>query len=228
MRCPKCSYISYDIVETCVKCGKDISKAAGDLSGTVAGVPSPSFLRIPGQEQPPEVPEETVEVEAEEPLDLGAEAEEEAVDFSLEEEPSAEAADSEIDLGVEEEAEAEIDLGEEEPELDLGGEEAAVEEAPEAGLDFGLEEEATEEEEAIGISDLAPTEEAEEAAEVEVAEEAETAAGGQGLEDLKVDGLDLESAPDAEDTDEVKPSVKTGTALDDFDVDLGDLISSKD
>ena len=108
-----------------------------------------------------------------------------------------------------------VDL-DEETEIDLGEEEAAEEE-----LDLGGEEEPQEEDEsAIGISDLAPSE--------EVEETEEKAAQGSGLEALDVEGLDLDSAPEATDPDKITPSVKTGTALDDFEVDLGDLMSSKD
>lgn len=245
MRCPKCGYISFDIIESCVKCGKDITNAATDLEGSVAGVPAPTFLRVPGQEPPStsEVPEEYIEEGAEESLDLGADAdeepldlgevaEEESVDFSLDDESSGEVEEAEIDLGEEE---TEIDLGEEDsgaddelPEIDLGEEGEA-----ETETDFGLDEEPQEEEAAIGISDLAPSDEADETQlEESVAAEAETegeAEIGQVLEGLDVDGIDgLESNLEAGDVDKVAPSVKTGTALDDFEVDLGDLMSSKD
>jgi len=203
MRCPKCSYISYDLIETCVKCGKNISSVATDLMGSVASVVSPAFLRLSAEEAP-ETVEESADFEAEEALDLGAEGDEVEMDFSLDEEPSIEAAEEELDLG----------------------EEAAAEET--ADFDMGFEEEAVEEERAeeeIGISDLGPAEEAEEAV-AAVAEEAAAATGGQGLEDLKVEGIDLESTPGA-DSEKIMPSVKTGTALDDFDIDLGDLLTGK-
>ena len=45
MRCPKCGYISFDQVESCTKCGKNISDASGKLSGMVLAVDSPSFSR---------------------------------------------------------------------------------------------------------------------------------------------------------------------------------------
>lgn len=46
MRCPKCGYISFDHVETCLKCNKDVSKAAAQVVGTTYNVAPPSFLRF--------------------------------------------------------------------------------------------------------------------------------------------------------------------------------------
>jgi len=52
-----------------------------------------------------------------------------------------------------------------------------------------------------------------------------------GLEDLQVDDLDLNApAPLVAGSklgEKLMPSVKTGTALDDFDIDLGELIKKK-
>lgn len=216
MRCPKCSFVSFDLVESCVKCGKNISAAAAELQGTVAAVESPFFLGVSREEAPPEAFVETPKFDTEEPLDLGGEGEE-AMDFSFDEETSAVAEEVEMDFGEVEEtttADAEVDLG--------FDEEVVVE--PQ-----------TEEEEVIGISDLAPGEEVEEVVvdesveqEFEVPAE-EVEGGGQGLADLKVDGIDLDSTPGGgAESGKVLPSVKTGTALDDFDFDLGDLITSKE
>ncbi|GAB4333828.1 MAG: hypothetical protein Kow0089_02710 [Desulfobulbaceae bacterium] len=223
MRCPKCGYISFDIIDSCVKCGKEVKAAAEELQGSIAAVSAPVFLKVSREEAAPETEAEVAVAEEEAPLDLGEAAEEEFVDLGGEEEASGEV-EMEIDLGATEEAAAEVDLAEEvtaeEPAFDLGlgeepGEEPAAEEAPPV-------------EEEIGISDLAPEEEepvVEEPAEVEEEVDlAGEAAGGQGLEDLKVEGIDLESSPGEEDTSKITPSVKTGTALDDFDIDLGDLL----
>ena len=235
MRCPKCSYISFDMLETCVKCGKKISDAATELEGTVASVPAPSFLRIgEGGAPPPETPEEAAEFETEEAVDLGAEGGEE-MEFSLGDEPSAEADEVELNLGGEEETEAELDFaGEEEAEaeLDLG--------EGEAEIDAGEEEMSIEpeEESAMDISDLSPTDETEELSAEEPfeetvqvgAEEAEALGegGGAGLESLEVEGIDLDTSDEAQESGKIMPSVKTGTALDDFDIDLGDLLTGKE
>ena len=218
MRCPKCSFVSFDLVETCVKCGKNISGAATELQGTVVGVEAPSFLRVAGAGESPGAAEQDTGYDGDEPLDLGAEGEEEAVDFSFDDEPSVEAGSEEVELDLAEvgdagEAAVEIDLGEEDAlDVDLGGDE----------------------EEMIGISDLSPAEEIDEVQigeedefEVAVEEVAEGAESGTGLGlgDLQVDGIDLESTPGADDPGKIVPSVKTGTALDDFDIDLGDLMT---
>lgn len=214
MRCPKCSFVSFDLVESCVKCGKNISAAAAELQGTVVAVEPPTFLGVASKEVPPEAAEPTAGFDTEEPMDLGGEGEEETMDLSFDEGPAAEVEEVEMDFGEAEETTAAADL-------DLGFEEEVAVES-EAG-----------EGDVIGISDLAPVEEAEEVlAEGPADEEHEAAAagaGGLGLEDLKVDGIDLDSPPGGvAESDKVLPSVKTGTALDDFDFDLGDLITSKD
>ncbi len=44
MRCPKCGYISFDHLEECLKCGKNIKAVSEELNGTVFNVVSPAFL----------------------------------------------------------------------------------------------------------------------------------------------------------------------------------------
>lgn len=46
MRCPKCGYISFDHLEHCLKCKKDISVVSNTLHGTVFNVVVPSFLNL--------------------------------------------------------------------------------------------------------------------------------------------------------------------------------------
>lgn len=46
MRCPKCGYISFDHLEQCVKCKKNIKAVSDTLAGTVFNVPAPSFLHL--------------------------------------------------------------------------------------------------------------------------------------------------------------------------------------
>lgn len=211
MRCPKCSYISFDLVESCTKCGKDISKAAEELRGTIADVEIPTFLKLEFEEYDSDAVEETAGGE-DGMLDLGVEEDEEAFDFALEDEGEAE--DDSVDFAIEEDA------------------------APEAGVDFdiGLDEEPEElqQEEAIDISDLSPAEEvadepleAVEEFQLETEEAFEEAASeAKELADLEVDGIDLEGSS-APKSGKAMPSVKTGTALDDFDIDLGDLLTGK-
>lgn len=203
MRCPKCSFISFDLVESCTKCGKNISKASEELKGTTADVDLPAFLNPDFNRYEAEEAEGARETAGGEAVvDLDITEEEESVDFALEEET---ATDEELDFAVEEEVAVEGETEEK------------------AG------------EEALDISDLGPGEElaeepiedelAFETEDVEVAVPAEEHEAGE-LEDLEVEGIDLQGSSTPK-SGRVMPSVKTGTALDDFDIDLGDLISPK-
>ncbi len=46
MRCPKCSYTSFDHLVTCEKCGRDLTEIVGQLHGTSIRVESPLFLGV--------------------------------------------------------------------------------------------------------------------------------------------------------------------------------------
>ena len=46
MRCPKCGYISFDHVEKCLKCMKNIKDTSDNLHGTVFHAKAPSFLHF--------------------------------------------------------------------------------------------------------------------------------------------------------------------------------------
>lgn len=218
MRCPKCSFISYDLTETCVKCGKNISAASKELKGTIASIGAPAFLRIAVPEPEPEYGDESASSQDTEiAFDLGG-AEEPVLDLGGEEGPAVEAGG--LDLGLEE-AEAA-------PAMDLGGPsleeplfaEPAMAEPQAAAFDIGAL--TPPQEELVTMAE--PIEDLEFAA--AAAPSPKAASGGLGLADLKVDGIDLEAAP-AAGTGKVMPAVKTGTALDDFDIDLGDLIPKK-
>ena len=179
MRCPKCDFVSFDLLESCVKCGKNISEAAKELAGTVVGVGAPSFLKVAGVGT---ASEKSAGIDTEESLDLGVEGEEESMDFSFDDESSVETESEavEMDLGEigDEEADAEIDLG--------------AEETPD--FDFGVDEE-----EAIGISDLAPADESDEVQLGEFVEEVETevatAGAGRDLEIFRSTGLIWRALP---------------------------------
>lgn len=201
MRCPKCSFISFDYQETCVKCGKNINAAAEELHGTVYSAESPPFLKFVFEDSAEEeTAAESAEFETEEEFDLGGDEDEAFVDLGGEDESGAESVD-----------------------MDITAEEVVAEPEDEAAT-----------EEALDMADLAPAEEEAEAPSEEfeavveetASESAEQA--GQGLEDLKVEGIDLDaSATASTEKGKTMPSVKTGTALDDFDIDLGDLLPKK-
>jgi hypothetical protein len=46
MRCPKCGYISFDNLDSCLKCSKNISDATRAFQGSTLKVNTPSFLKI--------------------------------------------------------------------------------------------------------------------------------------------------------------------------------------
>ncbi len=51
MRCPKCGYISFDHLEKCLKCNKDIKATAVSLFGTTYNIQVPTFLKLPPLQQ---------------------------------------------------------------------------------------------------------------------------------------------------------------------------------
>jgi hypothetical protein len=219
MRCPKCGFVSYDLAETCAKCGKNINAASKELQGTVASIAPPSFLHF-GVAEPEPKAAQGAEPEAEVAFDLGGE-EEAVIDLGGEEGTAQEV--GAMDLGLEEAVA--------EPEA-LGG--PAVAEPMAEEPVFAMPTEAPQVTD-FEISDLAPPQEAAEPLKEEVAEELEFAAAAEeqqaksastalGLADLKVEGIDLEAAPA---TGKAVPAVKTGTALDEFDIDLADLIPKR-
>jgi hypothetical protein len=57
MRCPKCGYISFDHMEICLKCKKDIKAVSDNLHGTVFNVSAPFFLQVNKREAEPEIDE---------------------------------------------------------------------------------------------------------------------------------------------------------------------------
>jgi len=234
MRCPKCGYISFDTLGTCKKCNKAIGELLEDLEGTVFEAEAPSFLHIRSTDAVQASPE----TEIEDSVDLLDEEQEDAglslADGFADEDVLTE----DMDLGDMESADEieEIDQaaisGEillEETVLEVDGADT-LDEEPETDLelDFGD----------IDISDLAAPEAEPERAAAQTEPAGKPVqpppappAASAGLEDLQVEDLDLDApAPLVSGSkvgDKLMPSVKTGTALDNFDIDLGELISKK-
>jgi len=46
MRCPKCGYISFDRLEKCLNCNKDIETISSNLSGSTYNIEAPSYLNL--------------------------------------------------------------------------------------------------------------------------------------------------------------------------------------
>jgi len=110
MRCPKCGFISFDHLTSCVKCRKDIAEVASELQGTSIKVETPMFLGTAlAAYADREASFEEHAMEVDEGIDFSMEDEgvgeeavevadaEENVDFSFE----AEGADADISLAEE-------------------------------------------------------------------------------------------------------------------------------
>ncbi|NLX18100.1 MAG: hypothetical protein GXY53_02300 [Desulfobulbus sp.] len=243
MRCPKCGFISFDHLEVCKSCQKSLTDLQEVINGTVYDAAPPQFLTFTagGIEQT------TFDDGFNEEMGEAAFA---ADDERMEFEEEGEAAFSLGDASSFEESRKEIefpdgidsvllDLNDEpEEELTLHVEEPEQDETSLPSVEFGD----------LDISDLAPS--AKETSEVIHFEEsavtdnvesvtiqpAESPAASEAayekveLEDLNISGLDLDiPAKPVSDSAAGKrwhPSVKTGTALDKFDINLGELFSS--
>ena len=241
MRCPKCGYISFDHLETCRKCNKTIGDAAGDLQGTAFDSAAPPFLQVAGGGRREERAGEVVLAAAAEPSireeALGREAETPDEEFVLEDLAFDEPPEQEEIALVDDSPELRLGLDDAE-ELSLEGDEEPVPESPAPAtarqlptMDFGD----------LDISDLAPPaldgaveplEAEEEPAPVRepalAAAGIPSPAGGSGLEDLQCNDLNLEG-PDrlaaTQTPARLAHPVRTGTALDTFQIDLGELFA---
>lgn len=239
MRCPKCGYISFDHLETCRKCEKYIGDTVTEVNGTVYDAFAPSFLQLttgerfhaqPSFPQRTDKPDETEDSESDTAVREGIDTE-----FVLNDEGIAWANDSE-ELVMDLDDFSEV-APREEYTLDLSKESSRVE-SSQPSLDFGD----------LDISDLAPPvkeqfeppslEEELEAVDIEPVavlsqnlppQQKPSPARSTGLEDLLVNGLNLEAparfVAGSAAGKRYYPSIKTGTALDKFDVDLGELFT---
>ncbi len=256
MRCPKCGYISFDHLESCKKCNKQVSDYSSEINGTTYDMESPSFLQFvvteeedAFEEQPVEAIEEFIE-EADGVIELA--------DFDDGPEPSGEPSIEldEISLDIEDEVVEVVedddivlnldDLDDASPLEDFNIESSTDQDEQEINaspIDFGD----------LDISDLTPPDIDDKASDVEAAPaveiveepviEDESAVdappsvpeetiskkeGGQGLEDLLLDELDLGSTEQPVTVSSKIEPIQTGTALDNFNVDLGELFKEED
>lgn len=250
MRCPKCSYISFDHLETCKKCHKYIGDVLAEINGTTYGIEVPLFLKIASTDgaTPPlsfqnsQGNEAKTLVERDDTFEFG---ESEDSDFVLDQEFELEPERKEIEfpqsgedlaMAIDDDTTASsppdaftLDLSEQSDDM----------KSPLPALDFGD----------LDISDLAPPIKEESGpiqfTEKPVLSDLEPVARlspqtphpspqpasktPSGLEDLNFNGLDLDTpaklASGSTAGKRFLPSVKTGTALDKFDIDLGDLFT---
>ena len=221
MRCPKCGYISFDHSESCGKCGKDISSLSTELNGVGYQVKPPSFLNIEYDDEEPEAVEATpvtAESSFEHEKDT-PDAEDEFLELGI--------TDDTEEVAVEEEQDGELAEGIEfipgAVREDQAEKEKEELELPPSTIDF----------DGLDLSDLAPPETAErddEPGKVEMEENMfyEPSSESDGLEDLQLDDIDIDDdaisfSPMDKDKKKKKEPGKTGTALDEFDFDLGEL-----
>ncbi|MDD2464287.1 MAG: hypothetical protein PHI97_09835 [Desulfobulbus sp.] len=254
MRCPKCGYTSFDHLEICKKCQKDFGLTADEINGTTYEAVAPLFLKITRDLEEKSIPKsmqkidfEEIELDEEEdiPLRPGIDTE-----FTLDEALVTQAEQQgEISLGdLEDELVVDLDdfqevVPRDEFTLDLENQ-SDEEDSQLPPIDFGD----------LDISDLGPPSSEEKKEEkisfqknepvlsVESLQSTESfepppppinkkSEAKSGLEDLNFNGLDLELPSKIISKSAAGkrylPSVKTGTALDKFDIDLGDLFSDK-
>ena len=247
MRCPKCGFISFDHLETCKKCHKHLGEIIAEVNGTTYDATVPLFLNIsstgggadalamPQAEGKGTAPlfedEETFEpeesTEHEFVLDQGFETAPQRKEIEF---PG-----TNQDLMMEFDELVEVSPRDEFT-LDVEGQPEEMQ-SPLPSMDFGD----------LDISDLAPpTKEQPEPIRFEeqpVLSDLEPVATlspapppppspskrQAGLEDLTFNGLDLDTpaklVSGSAAGKRFLPSVKTGTVLDKFDIDLGDLFT---
>ncbi len=51
MRCPKCGYISFDYVNNCEKCGKDLKEVASILGPFIMENQGPGWFEVPDRQE---------------------------------------------------------------------------------------------------------------------------------------------------------------------------------
>ena len=257
MRCPKCGFTSYDHLETCKKCHKVLTEVAAAVNGTTYESVAPLFLKITREMEHIAVPASVKKVDFDdieddealgEPLRQGIDTEFVLDDLAFDTDDST---DDRAQNEAQRELTVELDdfqdvSPRDEFTLDLEVKSEALEVAAMPPIDFGD----------LDITDLAPPSHqeaeitpsvlsfSEEASELAFPPKADgikpappastdrmSAVPAGSLEDLNFNGLDLESPAKiitgSAAGKRYLPSVKTGTALDKFDIDLGDLFPEK-
>lgn len=257
MRCPKCGFTSYDHLERCKKCHKTLTDVAAAVNGTTYEAVAPLFLKITREMEQTSVPHSVEKMDLEEfevdeatnePLRQGIDTE-----FVLDE--IAFNGDNLTNDRAQNEPQRELTVElddfqdvspRDEFNLDLEVKSSEPEAAAMPPIDFGD----------LDITDLAPPSHqgAEITPSVLSFPEEDTtlafapkvdvintspqkttdrmaATPASSLEDLNFNGLDLESpakiVTGSAAGKRYLPSVKTGTALDKFDINLGDLFPEK-
>mgnify|MGYP003574319343 CR=1 FL=1 len=234
MRCPKCGYISFDNVEKCLKCKKNIADASSLFQGSVLKVTTPVFLKlVPDEEEVEEVAAESEELElAEEEfeisdpdLDILLDEEEATDEIQLEmEDPDLERSTlDQLSNDLSEiEAFSEEDSGEDEVKLDFGTlDEAEVEgafadEEPEVTMSLEVPDELAD------LSDLSPPPKAPVEEKPVADDDVDFDFGDLGDEFGEEAAAAASAIPETKKPKEQKLSLDMDEDLD-FDLDLGGL-----
>lgn len=231
MRCPKCGFISFDNVEKCLKCRKNIAEASKAFQGSVLNVATPVFLKLTADEEEVDVAVTGFE---EETVEEDFEIVDPDLDILVEEEGSTD----DIELSLEGEATDEDEV----PDLDeLSGDLSEIEAFAEddseasgdddmAAIDLGMLEETAEGEpesdmptmkmpdELADLSDLSPAAATATEVTLEESEEPEI--------DLDFAGLDAAFDSDTPADSESKKETVLSLDMDEdlnFELDLGGL-----
>ncbi len=253
MRCPKCGFISFDHVEVCLKCKKNIKAASEALQGGVLHVASPTFLNLHPESEESQLDEGELVVDDGEVVeeyvdpDLDVLFEDEAVEGEVEglslEAGRDDFADLEISMddGDEDEMALElsadeeiaIDQGQDEDEIavDLDGfdndveiEEHVFDSEPDSETEKrDVEFEIEMPEELIDMSDLAPPVSSEDS-------DPSTADSPEDPDslDINLDSFDFElesGTPDGKESKDIAGGGETVLSLD--DIDFSDTIGEQ-
>lgn len=127
MRCPKCGYLSFDHLEVCLKCNKNIQTISNNLYGSTYNIQAPTFLKY--QQVKEEEPSESVDFSDELSFSEDDEYVDEDLEILVEEESGLAgeidfAEDEQVDLELsaeddqEDDSEIEIDFSQFEDESD--------------------------------------------------------------------------------------------------------------
>jgi hypothetical protein len=236
MRCPKCGYISFDNVEKCLKCKKNIADTSKLFQGSVLNVATPVFLNRTVEEEEVDIPVGGDEAVAEEEFEItdpdleilledeeGSTAE---VGLELESDEDTEMAvldELNDDLSeIEEFSEEEAESDDEAPMLDLG---MFDEDEEEVAAGEGAEAPAFEvPDELADISDLSPPEKSPErqAAAQEPYIDLDLGDFGDSLEEAEIAAAAASAAKSEKKPEEMKISLDMDEELD-FNLDLGGL-----
>jgi len=161
MRCPKCGYISFDHLTTCLNCSKDLSDQASAAHGTTYNAVAPAFLKFPS---PGELREDEDDIEmmsdeleddlsvVDPDLDILIKEDEPEIAFATEESDTGGGSDKNYGITLDEETGEESE--DREIEIDLSQfEDSSIEETPVEGQEeFKMDLP----DELADLSDLAP------------------------------------------------------------------------